>query len=846
MSRNELLVLRKTLTDHLERGWIRASTSPGGAPELFVKKPGGGLRFCVDYRALNAITEKDRYRLPPIRDIAFNIKIDLDHQRDEEKTAFRTRFGSYECLVTPFGLQGASAAFQRYINETLGDYLDVFCTAYLDDILIYTAADLKDHWHKVHAVFGRLSKAGLKLDLNKCEFAVKETNYLGFVISLAPVLALYNPETQSVVEADCSGYVLGACLSQFDHHNILRPVAYYSRKLSPAECNYEIHDKELLAVISALEVWRGELVGLKEPFIVLSDDKNLQFFMTSRKLSERFRAGKYSARPDALSRREQDMPHDENDEPLKAREMQLIKNARIGPFPQSSKFFLDQMTNCSILGCQLLPSSPASIIPKGCKIFHDPDLRSLWDRGCVEDHSLDIIYQSIKSEKRTFPNELKLKVAISECELDERGALRFRKRIWVPNWEPLQTALIQKTHYSHITGHPGRDSTYAILLRNFFWPGASSMVRVFCRNCDVCWRSNVLREKKKELLLPLPVPVPDRFHSELSIDFMTDLPAKSAQDPRYLMVITDRLLKSCTLETTNSMAAEDCAKIFLDCHYRFHGFPSHITSERGSNWAGNFWRSLCKLVNIDQRMSTAFHPQTDGSSERMNQEVLVYLSAFISYSQDTTIGLSPFFLSHGYHAEPVQQVPISIKRRSKPEERAHNFVKRLFEAQEYKRGDLIWLNLKNISTPQLSKKLSWVNSKYRVTEVVSPHVVKLDVASGIWPKFHVELLKRDSQDPLPSQISNDKQPPPLINDNCEEEQVIERILRAERKRWGRGFRREVSLEWKQFEEPNWELRANLEETEVLEFFETKYGKGDDFGEDLGARTGTKKQGHISR
>ncbi|KAI0992970.1 hypothetical protein K3495_g15214, partial [Podosphaera aphanis] len=550
-------------------GWIRASASPGGAPVLFVKKPGGGLRFCVDYRALNAITEKDRYPLPLIRETLRSIskstwitKVDVRaafhklrvREGDEEKTAFRTRFGSYEWLVTPFGLQGAPAAFQRYVNETLGDYLDVFCTAYLDDILIYTAGDLKDHWHKVHAVFERLSKAGLKLDPNKCEFAVKETKYLGFVISLgegikvdqkkveaikswapptsvkgvrsflgfanfyrdfipnfseiaqpllnltkkdhaffwleehqksfeflkelfvtAPVLALYDPENQTVVEADCSGYVLGACLSQFDHHNILRPVAYYSRKLSPAECNYEIHDKELLAVISALEVWRGELVGLKEPFIVLSDHKNLQYFMTSRKLSERqvrwsqtlsqfnfelrFRAGKCSARPDALSRREQDMPHDENDERLKAREMQLIKNAWIGPFSQCSKFVLNQIKNCSILGSQSLPSRSASIVPKGCKIFHDPELQSLWDRGCVEDHSLDIIYQSVKSEKRTFPSELKLKVAISECDFDERGVLRFRKRIWIPNWEPLQTTLIQKTHDSHITGHPGRDST---------------------------------------------------------------------------------------------------------------------------------------------------------------------------------------------------------------------------------------------------------------------------------------------------------------------------------------------------------------------------------------------------
>jgi len=134
MSRGELLVLRKELISLLDKGWIRVSNSPAAAPVLFVKKPGGGLRFCVDYRALNAITRKDRYPLPLIQETLNNLskakwftKLDVSaafhkiriNPGDEWKTAFRTRFGLYEWLVTPFGLANAPSTFQRYINWAL-------------------------------------------------------------------------------------------------------------------------------------------------------------------------------------------------------------------------------------------------------------------------------------------------------------------------------------------------------------------------------------------------------------------------------------------------------------------------------------------------------------------------------------------------------------------------------------------------------------------------------------------------------------------------------------------------------------------------------------------------------
>jgi hypothetical protein len=985
MSREELLVLRKTLTDLLDKGWIRVSSSSASSPVLFVRKPGGGLRLCVDYRALNAITSQDRYPLPLIRETLRNMskarwftKIDVRQafhrlrikEGHEWKTAFRTRFGLFEWLVTPFGLAGAPATFQRYINGTLAEFLDQFCSAYMDDVIIYSDGSYQDHMRKVEAVVGRLAKAGLKLDIDKCEFAAQEIKYLGFIVSAgigikvdpekveairswepptnvkgvrsflgfanfyrdfikdfselsspltrlthknepwawekaqqqafhklkelfitAPILAHFDPDKLTILEADCSGYSLGACMSQFDDKGILRPVAYFSRKLSPAESNYEIHDKELLAIVKSMDEWRGELSSTAKPFIVLSDHKNLRYFMTARKLSERqarwslllsqfrfkleFRAGKKSQRPDALSRRQQDMPQGKDDERLKNRIAQLIKNEWLPPPYQKkhqAKFVQDQITPPVTISAVFPSPSREEKIPLGKETFEDPDFQDLWDQGTQADKSFQELYQAMWAEERAFPPSCaEWKISINECHLDSRGVLKFRSRVLVPNWEPLQTALIQKTHDSHITGHPGRDATFAILRRGFHWPGMSAQVRRFCRNCDVCGRAHVWRERQKGLLAPLPIP--DRFYSELSIDFMTDLPAKEKDDPRYLMVITDRLSKAVTLEAMTTMDAEACAERFVQSHYRFHHFPRAMTSDRGSNWVGRFWRKLCELVGIEQRLSTAFHPQTDGATERMNQEVQAYLRAFVTYAQydwhkllptamvaingkDSSLGISPFFLTHGYHPEPIQQV-VEDQDASPPARAAEEFVKRLHLAEEFaqaamasaqqrmedqankkrsqaysfKKGDFVWLNLRNIKTPQASRKLSWINAKYKVMEVPSPHTVVLDVPTGIFPKFHIDLLKKAGTDPLPSQTQDDTQPPPLVPETSTgaAEYEVESILFARKKPRGRGFRREVLVKWTGYHEPTWEPRAELEDTTALETFERSFGPDDDVG-----------------
>lgn len=189
------------MEENLKKGFIEDSSAPFASPILFVKKHDGSLRFCIDFRKLNNITRKDRYPLPlidetlsrlakakiytklDIRQAFYRIRMDPD---SKELTTFRTRYSTYKCKVLWEGLYNGPATYQRYINDILFDFLNDFCTAYLDNILIYSEDPLEYDMH-VRRVLDRLREAGLQADIKKSEFKVTRTKYLGFIISIKGV-----------------------------------------------------------------------------------------------------------------------------------------------------------------------------------------------------------------------------------------------------------------------------------------------------------------------------------------------------------------------------------------------------------------------------------------------------------------------------------------------------------------------------------------------------------------------------------------------------------------------------------------------------------------------------------
>jgi hypothetical protein len=492
-------------------------------------------------------------------------------------------------------------------------------------------------------------------------------------------------------------------------------------------------------------------------------------------------------------------------------------------------------------------------------------LETLWERAKQDDSTYEAAANAVREGRKLFPSELQLKVSISECSLSPQGKLLFRGRQWVPNLEELRTKLIQEVHDSKACGHPGRDNCSAILARRFFWPRMSQDVRRFVRNCDSCGRNKAWRNRRQGFLKPLPVP--DRIWQEISMDFIVDLPPSGGRT--NIIVITDRLGKGVICDGLEDIQAETVAKWFVRNYYRRHYLPRAIVSDRGSQFTGLLWTRICNLLNIKRRLSTAYHPETDGSTERKNQELEAYLRTFVNHAQDdwydmlpsaeiaingkdaASTGVSPFFLEHGYHVDPLDvSEELSTPVRDSPIAAADRIVRKLQTAREwaqsamtyaqqvqeentnryrqqspsYKVGDKVWLDLTNIRTNRPSKKLDAKHAKYTVVEVVGSHSYRLNTPPGIHNVFHSKLLRPASYDPLPSQAQDDEQPPPQVVDDEEEWEVEE--IRDEKvtKRGRRGQRkRQFLVKWKGYSMPTWEPYEALRDTAALDRWERRGG-----------------------
>lgn len=451
----------------------------------------------------------------------------------------------------------------------------------------------------------------------------------------APILMMPDVAAPFVVETDASDYATGAILSQYDAVGDLRPVAYYSKALAPAERNYDVYDKELLAIVRALEEWRPYLEGSPHRITIYSDHKNLEYFMTTRDLNRRqarwslflnrfwfiieHRPGRLSGGPDGLSRRPDHEP------PLGARDNSnhvLLDSAKVGSSNHSARACRTSPKRSVVLNSACLAKSDV-VARAGRVIASDAAILEKIRERSRTDERLKLVWEK-ESGPEVLRNRLKDWVV-------DNGLVRYKGLVAVPADEEVKRMILELYHDSIPAGHPGREKTLALVARNYYWPRMSEYVHRYVDGCNLCQRSKPRRQRPFGPLQPLEIP--DGPWQHISVDFIGPLPLSDGYDA--IMVVVDKLGKRAHFLRTNTTAtAEDTADLFMERVWCLHGTPKKVVSDRGPQFIARFMRRVYERMGIKSALSTAHHPQTDGQTERVNQDLETYLRMYVDFYQD--------------------------------------------------------------------------------------------------------------------------------------------------------------------------------------------------------------------
>ncbi|THH12930.1 hypothetical protein EUX98_g9775, partial [Antrodiella citrinella] len=498
----------------------------------------------------------------------------------------------------------------------------------------------------------RLTRATVRWDwTTQCQLAFES---LKKAFTGSPILHHWVPGRQLTIETDASDYAIASILSITDDDGEIRPIAFRSRTLGAAELNYDVHDKELLAIFDAFQSWRHYLEGSELTIDVVTDHKNLEYFSTTKVLTRRqvrwseylsafnmvirFRPGRLGGKPDALTRR-----------------WDVYTKEGEGTYAKAN---------------------PQNFRP----IFTSEHLRASLRATLLEDvtlrasHVMDTntLHSDIRRSLRSDPEATKglghaTSTTPGRWSVDNSGLLLLDNRIYVPRPDGTSDALriqVLRNHHDHLlAGHFGQNRTLEIIRRLYVWPEIRTFVRDYCRSCVHCKRNKAPRHRPYGLLRPLPVP--DRPWHSISADFIEQLPDSNGFTA--ILVVVDRSSKQGVfIPCHDTITSQELAHLFLIHVFSKHGVPSHVTSDRGSEFVSLFMRSLGELLNIDLHFTSGHHPQADGQTERANQTLEQYLHMYCAYQQDdwdrllpfaefaynnapsASTGISPFFGNKGY------------------------------------------------------------------------------------------------------------------------------------------------------------------------------------------------------
>jgi len=902
MSPAELEICEEYVGNLLKKGYITPSASPFGAPIMFVAKPAGGFRVVCDWRALNKLTIKNRYPIPRIDETLDKLSgatiftsLDLNSgyfqirisEEDAHKTAFTTPMGQYEFKVLGQGLVNSPATFQAVMNRIFKDQIDrKFLVVYLDDIMIF-GKNPEEHFGHVKEVLDILRKEQFYAKLPKCSFNQPEVQFLGHIVgrdgikvnpkkievvkdwpipkdvkqirqflgltnyfrrfiqgyssltaplmdltrksvdfqsawtkdheqifnqlkealTSAPVLILPDFEKPFEVISDASLLGTGAVLLQEG-----RVVSYASKKFIAAERNYTTTEQELLGVVHAMKEWRCYLEGA-ESVTLVTDHNPLKYLTDKPELTRRL--GRWM---EFLA------PYKFNWEYRKGRDNVA------DPISRSP-----MLEVCAVLMAWSIPGlqPPQDIMTK---------------------------------IKKGYKNDPKFAEGIPNGFQKKDGYYFQHDRIVVPEVEALRKEIMDMHHTPPYVGHPGRDRTYELIHRTFYWPKMNADVKAFVKSCHQCQTNKPTNQKKAGELKP--VEIPPQYWECVTTDLITKLPpTKSGYDA--VVVFVDKLSKMVKIEPCHTdIDAPKFAQIFHKTVARNHGWPSKILSDRDARFTGHFWKSICNSLGMQQAFSTAFHPETDGQTERMNRVIedalrsyvnayhddwdeFLYMVEFaINNSHQSSIGMTPFFALYGFHphtpsslmtkdfSDRVPNALKFLKVHSDRKDKAQECLKAAQARQKtqadksrrpvsYQEGDWVLLSTKNLKfkakgAPKFAPR--WVGP-FKVIKVLGMRrddpgdddsrfatAVKLQLPPlmRIHPVFHVSLVKEyfgDIKDRPIQPLDFDHDGAPLWDIECILQDRVHKVTKV----------KESLVRWKGFgpDQDVWVATNELKGTQVL-------------------------------
>jgi hypothetical protein len=797
---------------------------------------------------------------------------------DQWKAAFKTNKGLFEPTVMFFGMCNSPATFQSMMDSIFSDMIDeCIVIIYMDDIFIF-GPDESTLMKNTKRVLARLQENDLFLKPAKCDFNKTKVEYLGMVIEegkismdpgkLAgirdwpvpttvkqvrgflgfgnfyrrfiwhfsniakplndllkknkkfewtdecqeafdelkkrfteePVLMMPDHTRPFQIETDASKYATGAVLTQLDINGDRHPISFISKTFSPTERNYEIYDRELMAIIRALEEWRHYIQGSAHTTVILSDHKNLTYYREAKKLNRRqarwslylsefdvklmHTPGTKMVQSDALSRRPDLCPDEDTD------------NQDIVMLPD------ELFVNLIDMDLQQ-------------RIAISEDL----DGNAAE--ALKLLLEKAPTAMTTGLNDWELKKS------NNQNILFYKGKNYIPRNMDLRRDIVKTFHDHETAGHPGEIGTYNAVRQHYWWPGLRTFVKNYVQGCGICQQFKIDRTPSKPAYIPTEGAKSTRPFANCSMDLITDLPPADGYDS-ILVVVDQGLSKGVILTPCNkTLTSEDTARLLLENLYKRFGLPDKMISDRGPQFASKAFVELLKLLGIKSALSTAYHPQTDGTTERVNQEIEAYLSIYCaSHPEDWPQALHTMEFTHNNRRHADRQhtpfelmfgespvaIPLSFENTKYPsiEEKlttlsrnreealaAHELARsRMADRRKstftpFTKGSRVWLDSRNIKTIYHKKMKPKREGPFIITEVLGPVTYRLQLPASwrIHNVFHAALLRPYKENETYGE--NYPQPPAELVEG-EEVYEVETILNH-RKR-GRGY--QYFIKWR--------------------------------------------------